>query len=87
VLVAVLVVTASAALGLTAAHALGRIRFRGRRLILLAVLAVSMFPQVAVLSGMFTLIRGLGLYNSLWGLALAYLLFTLPFTVWVLTTF
>jgi trehalose/maltose transport system permease protein len=87
VLVAVLVVTASAVLGLTAAHALGRIRFRGRRLILLAVLAVSMFPQVAVLSGMFTLIRGLGLYNSLWGLALAYLLFTLPFTVWVLTTF
>ncbi|GGB45526.1 sugar ABC transporter permease [Tistrella bauzanensis] len=87
IMVATLVVAASLLLGLTAAHALGRIRFRGRRLLLMAVLAVSMFPQVAVLSGMFTLIRGLGLYNSLWGLALAYLLFTLPFTVWVLTTF
>ena len=47
----------------------------------------NMFPQVAVLSGLFELIRGLGLYNRLPGLVLAYLIFTLPFTVWVLTSF
>ena len=46
-----------------------------------------MFPQVAVLSGMFELIRALGLYNHLLSLTLSYLIFTLPFTVWVLTTF
>ena len=46
-----------------------------------------MFPQVAVLSGMFELIRRLGLYNNLLGLILSYMIFTLPFTVWVLTTF
>ena len=46
-----------------------------------------MFPQVAVLSGMFELVRGLGLYNNLLSLVLSYLIFTLPFTVWVLTTF
>lgn len=46
-----------------------------------------MFPQVAVLSGLFELIRAFGLYNSMPGLALAYMIFTLPFTVWVLTTF
>jgi ABC-type multidrug transport system fused ATPase/permease subunit len=40
-----------------------------------------------VLSGMFELIRGLGLYNNLLGLVVSYLIFTLPFTVWVLTTF
>ncbi|MGB5064949.1 MAG: carbohydrate ABC transporter permease, partial [Candidatus Competibacter sp.] len=56
-------------------------------LLLLTVLGVSMFPQVAVLSGMFELIRGLGLYNNLLGLVISYLIFTLPFTVWVLTTF
>jgi trehalose/maltose transport system permease protein len=50
-------------------------------------LCVSMFPQVAVLSGMFELIRALGLYNTLPGLILANLMLTLPFTVWVLTTF
>ena len=58
-----------------------------RTSLLMVILGVSMFPQVAVLSGMFELIRWLGLYNNLLGLTLSYLIFTLPFTVWVLTTF
>jgi trehalose/maltose transport system permease protein len=87
VVVAVTVVALSLFLGVTAAYALGRVPFRGRGALLLTVLAVSMFPQVAVLSGMFELIRALGLYNSLPGLVLANLILTLPFTVWVLTTF
>jgi trehalose/maltose transport system permease protein len=74
-------------LSVTASYALGRIRFRGRNTILVTILAVSMFPQVVVLSGMFELIRLLGLYNNMLGLTLSYLIFTLPFTVWVLTTF
>ena len=81
------VVLMSLLLGLTAAYALGRTRFRGRRLLMMTILGVSMFPQVAVLSGMFELIRWLGLYNRLGGLVISYLIFTLPFTVWVLTTF
>jgi trehalose/maltose transport system permease protein len=36
---------------------------------------------------LFELIRALGLYNNLAGLTLTYVIFTLPFTVWVLTTF
>ncbi len=87
VAVAVAVVALSLGLGLTAAYALGRIRFAGRRLLLVSILGVSMFPQVAVLAGLFELIRALGLYNTIWSLILAYMLFTLPFTVWVLTTF
>ena len=87
VIVAASVVAVSLGLGLTAAFALGRVAFRGRGLLLAAILAVSMFPQVAVLSGLFELIRWLGLYNSLGSLILSYLIFTLPFTVWVLTTF
>ncbi|MBV8565181.1 MAG: carbohydrate ABC transporter permease [Methylobacteriaceae bacterium] len=87
VIVAVSVVAVSLFLGVTAAYALGRVSFRGRGALLLMILAVSMFPQVAVLSGMFELIRRLGLYNSLPGLILANLILTLPFTVWVLTTF
>ncbi len=87
VLVAFSTVALSLFLGLTAAYALARIQFRGRGLLLLVILGVSMFPQVAVLSGMFQLIRGLGLYNHLPALVLSYMIFTLPFTVWVLTTF
>lgn len=85
--VAAAVVALSLALGLTAAWSLSRVAFRGRGALMLAILAVSMFPQVAVLSGMFELIRWLGLYNTLWGLVLADLVLTLPFTVWLLTTF
>ena len=87
VAVSTLVVIASLFLGVTASYALGRIQFRGRGLLLLTVLAVSMFPQVAVLSGMFELMQAFGLYNHWWGLTLPYMVFTLPFTVWVLTTF
>lgn len=85
--VSLAVVVMSLFLGVTAAYSLARVRFRGRTLLLLTILAVSMFPQVAVLSGMFQLIRGVGLYNRLPGLMFAYMIFTLPFTVWVLTTF
>ncbi len=53
----------------------------------MAILAVSMFPQVAVLSGMFELMQALGLYNRALGLVVPYTIFTLPFTVWLLTTF
>jgi trehalose/maltose transport system permease protein len=85
--VAVSTVALSLALALAAAYALGRVQFRGRRLLLFVILGVSMFPQIAVLSGMFDLISGLGLYNNLLALSFSYLIFTLPFTVWVLTTF
>ena len=87
VFVAGMVVAISLLLALTAAYALSRIRFRGRSLLLLTILSVSMLPQVAVLAGLFEMIRWLGLYNSLWSLVLAYMIFTLPFTVWVLTAF
>lgn len=87
VIVAVSVVALSLFLGVTAAYALGRVSFRGRGLLLLTILSVSMFPQVAVLSGMFELVRALGIYNSLWALILSNLILTLPFTVWVLTVF
>jgi trehalose/maltose transport system permease protein len=87
VVVAGAVVAIAMAAGVTAAYALSRVRFRGRGFLLAAILSVSMFPQVAILSGMFELIRALGLYNNLAGLTLSYMVFTLPFTVWILTTF
>ena len=87
VFVATVVVILSLFLAVTAAYALSRIRFKGRGLLLLTVLSVSMFPQIAVLSGLFEVIRFFGLFNSLWSLVFSYMIFTLPFTVWVLTTF
>lgn len=81
------VVLLSMAVSLTAAWSLGRVEFRGRGLLLMTILSVSMFPQVAVLSGMFELVRFFGLYDHLGALLFADLMLTLPFTVWVLVTF
>lgn len=87
VIVASTVVAISLFLAVTAAFALSRVHFRGRGLLLLTILAVSMFPQIAVLAGLFEMIRAMGIYNTLFALIFAYMIFTLPFTVWVLTTF
>jgi trehalose/maltose transport system permease protein len=81
------VVLISLGLSLLAAWSLSRVSFRGRTLLMMTILSVSMFPQVAVLSGMFELIRFLGLYDHLGALWIADLILTLPFTVWVLVTF
>jgi trehalose/maltose transport system permease protein len=81
----------SMVIGSLAAYALGRFRFKGKQFMMYAVLAVSMFPQIAVLPGLFSLVRteilGVKLYNTWGSLIFSYLIFTLPFTVWVLTSF
>lgn len=87
IFVASLTVILALFLAITASFALSRVRFRGRSLLLMTILAVSMFPQIAVLAGLFEVIRFLGIYNTPWALIFAYTIFTLPFTVWVLTTF
>jgi trehalose/maltose transport system permease protein len=87
IMVSTAVVVVSLFVSVTSAYALGRVNFKGRGLLLIVVLAVSMFPQVAVLSGMFEMMRAFGLYGKTMGLLLPYMIFTLPFTVWVLTTF
>lgn len=86
-LVAVGSVVISLIFGSFAAYALGRFKFRFKSGVLYVILAVSVFPQIAVLGGLYTLISNLSLYNSPLGLILSYLIFTIPFTVWVLTSF
>lgn len=81
------VVILSLFMAVTASYALARVRFRGRGLLLITILAVSMFPQIAVLAGLFELVRAFGLHNTLFSMIFSYTIFTLPFTVWVLTTF
>lgn len=86
-LVAAAVTLLSLLLGVLASYALGRFRFVGRTPVLYVVLSMTMFPQIAVLGALYALVTAFGLYNTPWALILTYLIFTLPFTVWVLTTF
>lgn len=86
VIVASVATVLSLVIGAFAGFALGKMRFRGKSPTLYAILAMTMFPQVAVLAGLYAVIRFLGMPTTL-SLILSYLIFTLPFTVWVLTSF
>ncbi|HZJ09887.1 MAG TPA: carbohydrate ABC transporter permease [Trueperaceae bacterium] len=72
--------------GSFAGYALGKMRFRGKEPSLYVILAMTMFPQIAVLAGLYAVIRVIGM-PAIPSMILSYLLFTLPFTVWVLTAF
>jgi len=74
-------------LGTLCAYALARLRFRGKALLLGFVLAVTMFPQIAIVSPLYLLLRALGLINTYPGLILPYLTFAMPLTVWLLVGF
>jgi ABC-type glycerol-3-phosphate transport system permease component len=71
-------------LGSLAAYALARLRFRGRRLVLAAMIAIGMFPQIALVSPLFLILRRLGLIDTYPGLILPYVTFAMPVTVWLL---
>jgi trehalose/maltose transport system permease protein len=76
----------SLAIGSFAAFALGKLRFRGKTPSLYLILSMTMFPQVAVLTGLYAVIRALEI-PAIPSMILSYLLFTLPFTAWVMTSF
>lgn len=86
VIVAVSTTALSLLIGSFAAFALGKLRFRGKQPSLYLILSMTMFPQVAVLTGLYAVIRTLNL-EAIPSMILSYMLFTLPFTTWVMTSF
>ena len=77
----------SVALGSSCAFALAKLRVRGSALILGLVLSISMFPPIATVSPLYLIIRFLGLRDTLWALIITYTTFSLPFSIWILTSF
>lgn len=82
---------ASVLIGVTAAYAFSRLRFRGRQVFMLLVLTVLMIPTIAMLPALFVLLNkvtfGSGsnlfnLRNSLLGVGFAILSGMLPFAIW-----
>ncbi|WP_307026032.1 carbohydrate ABC transporter permease [Streptomyces canus] len=81
------VVAIGIVIGLLAALAISRFAFRGRKIVIVGILAVQMVPLVAMIIPVFLLLNDLGQYDRLSGLVLTYLTFILPFTVWTLRGF
>jgi len=85
-IVAVTVTVLALAIGAFAGFALGKLRYRGKNATLYIILAMTMFPQIAVLTGLYSMITAFGI-SAIPSLIITYLLFSLPFTAWVLTAF
>jgi ABC-type glycerol-3-phosphate transport system permease component len=87
IVVAALSTVISVAFAAMAAWSLARTRFRGRTLLMRAVLLAYLFPQILIVIPLFTIIARLGLANTYTGLVLAYVTFTFPFSTWMLTAY
>ncbi|PSR24409.1 MAG: sugar ABC transporter permease [Sulfobacillus benefaciens] len=75
------------ALGSMAGYSLGRLPVRGKHSILVALLMISVFPEIAVISPLFMLMRTLGWLNSYQALIIPYTAFNLPFAIWILRNY
>ena len=83
-IVALATTVVGVALSCTAAYALSRFRFPGRKAGLTTFLVVQMFPATLLLIPLYVVLNKLGLLNSVAGLVLVYATTAIPFCVWTL---
>lgn len=83
-IVAAAVVLLNLLIGLPAAYAMAKIRFRGRQASIYGILTTRVIPDIALVVPFFLFIRYLGLLDSLWSLIITYLAVTVPFSVFIL---
>lgn len=70
-----------------AAYAFTRLPVPGKAVLLMAVLALSMFPPISLLSYLFRFMAALGWVNTYQGLVLPYVAWTLPLSLWILVSY
>jgi len=64
-------------------YILARCHFKGKKLLMAGILAVSMFPQMIVVGPIFNMFYKLDILNSYW-VCLAYSSITLPAATWIM---
>lgn len=85
--IAVIVTASSIAVSMYAAYAFSRYRFRGRESFGVVLLTTQMFPGILLILPLFLIVKSIGLFNTHAALILAYLAFSLPFSIWTLRGF
>jgi multiple sugar transport system permease protein len=85
--IAIITTLLALALASMAAYAITRLDFPGKTLILATALAISMFPAISIVGGLFNVWRIVGLYDTWPGLILPYLSFALPLSIYTLSAF
>jgi ABC-type glycerol-3-phosphate transport system permease component len=74
-------------IGAFAGYSFGRMHFPGRMPLLLSVLIVSMFPQIALVAPIYRSFQSHQLLNTYFALIIPYITFGLPTAVWILASF
>ncbi|HEX4401288.1 MAG TPA: carbohydrate ABC transporter permease [Galbitalea sp.] len=87
VVVVISTVLISTLIAFFATAALTRFRFRGRRAIMVIILAIQMLPTTALLVPTFLVFGDIGLRGTIFGLVVAYVASVLPFSIWVMRGF
>jgi len=85
--VAISSVLLSLSLGVPAAYALSRFRFRGRRQIKVWIISTRMAPPFGFIIPLYLIFRNLHLLDTYIALTIMYMTFNLSFTVWLLISF
>jgi multiple sugar transport system permease protein len=73
--------------GTLAGYALGRLPMRGKFTLMVTLLIISVFPAIAVIAPLYTLLKDVGWLNSYQGLIIPYTAFNLPFAIWILRNY
>lgn len=87
IIVVFITVVISLFLATFASVAIARTKFRGKKSFITSLLIVQMLPLSALIIPLFLLLTKLQLTNKLGGLAITYVAFILPFTIWTLRGF
>ena len=74
-------------IGSLAAYAMARFNLTWTKLYLLVLLAISMFPQIAIAGPVWSILDRLDWLNTYQGLVAAYIALSLPLAIWILSTF
>jgi multiple sugar transport system permease protein len=77
----------SLTIGSFCAYAIARLNFPGKNFLLALVLAIAMFPGIAIIGPLFRQFNNWGLTNNYLALILPNVTFTLPICIWTLTAF
>jgi multiple sugar transport system permease protein len=85
--IALITTVVALALASMAAYAITRLDFPGKTAILAGALAVTMFPAISIVGGLYNVWRNIGLYDTWLGLILPYLSFSLPLSIYILSAF
>lgn len=74
-------------IGSLAGYSFGRLRFGGRKIGLMMIMATRMLPAISIIIPLYLIFGNLQLVDTKFSLIVLYLTFTLPFTIWLMASF